>query len=199
MITPRFSRGAFHREYAESVLYNSRPAETLMPTGDFDVEALHDALDAARLARGLSWAQLAREISAQFSRTGLSPIAAATLSGMRGRRFVEGDGVLQALRWLNRTPESFVPGHTPAANEVLLNVESDRILRFDAIAIYKALDAQRTARGLTWPEVAREIGRVAPGGLTRLANGGRVGFPEVMRIFRWLGRPAASFTRESSR
>jgi len=61
------------------------------------------------------------------------------------------------------------------------------------------LDAQRTARGLTWPQVADEIGGVAPGGLTRLANGGRVGFPEVMRIFRWLGRPAASFTREASR
>jgi hypothetical protein len=170
-----------------------------MPASDFSVDALYDALDAERRARGLSWQHLAREISAQFGRTGLSPIAASTLSGMRARRFVEGDGVLQALRWLNRTPESFVPGHTPAANEVLPHVESDRILRFDAIAIYKAMDAQRATRGLTWPEVAREIGRVASGGLTRLANGGRVGFPEVMRIFRWLGRPAASFTREASR
>jgi hypothetical protein len=166
---------------------------------DFDVGALYEALDAARRARGLSWAQLAREISAQFGRTGLGPIAASTLSGMRARRFVEGDGVLQALRWLNRTPESFVPGHMPAANEVMPHVESDRILRFDAIAIYKAMDAQRATRGLTWRRVADEIGGVAPGGLTRLANGGRVGFPEVMRICRWLGRPAATFTREASR
>jgi hypothetical protein len=82
---------------------------------------------------------------------------------------------------------------------VLPHVESDRILRFDAVAIYKALDAQRATRGLSWPQVAREIGGIAPGSLTRLANGGRVGFPEVMRIFRWLGRSAASFTREASR
>ena len=170
-----------------------------MPTGDFDVDGLYAALDTERRARGLSWQQLARQISAQFGRTGLSPIAASTLRGMCTRRFVEGDGVLQALRWLNRTPESFVAGHTPASDEVLPHVESDRILRFDASAIYKALDAQRATRGLTWPEVAREIGGVAPAGLTRLANGGRVGFPEVMRIFRWLGRPAASFTREASR
>ena len=170
-----------------------------MPTGDFDVDALYTALDTARAARGLSWRQLALEISAQFGRTGLSPIAASTLSGMRGKRFVEGDGVLQALRWLNRTPESFVPGHTPAADEALPYVEADRILRFDAIAIYKALDAQRTVRGLSWPQVAREIGGVAPGGLTRLANGGRVGFPEIMRIFGWIGRPAISFTRVARR
>jgi hypothetical protein len=31
--------------------------------------------------------------------------------------------------------------------------------------------------------------------LTQLAKGGRVGFPHVMRFFRWLGRPAGSFTR----
>lgn len=170
-----------------------------MPTGDFDVDALYAALDAERRARGLSWQQLAREISAQFGRTGSRPIAASTLSGMRGKRVIEGDGVLQALGWLNRTPESFIPGHTPAANEALPQVDADRILRFDAIAIYQALDAQRTARGLTWPQVAHEIGAVAPGGLTRLAKGGRVGFPEVMRVFRWLGRSAVSFTRVSSR
>jgi len=166
-----------------------------MPAIDFDVDALYAALDEARRARGLSWQQLAREISAQFGRTGSRPIAASTLSGMRGKRVIEGDGVLQALRWLNRTPESFVPGHQSSADETLPHVEPDRILRFDAIAIHNALDAQRTARGLTWPQVAREIGGVAPSGLTRLANGGRLGFPGVMRIFRWLGKSAVSFTR----
>ncbi len=104
-----------------------------------------------------------RSRSARSSRgTGLSPIAASTLSGMRGKRVIEGDGVLQALRWLNRTPESFVPGHVPAANEALPHVDPDRILRFDAIAIYQALDAQRIARGLSWSQVAREIGGIAP-------------------------------------
>ncbi len=41
------------------------------------------------------------------------------------------------------------------------------------------------------------IGNIAASGLTRLAKGGRVAFPHVMRITRWLGRPAATFTRAS--
>jgi hypothetical protein len=51
---------------------------------------------------------------------------------------------------------------------------------------------------MTWKQVAHEIGGVNPAGLTRLSKGGRTAFPEVMRIVRWLGRPAASFTRLSN-
>jgi hypothetical protein len=110
---------------------------------------------------------------------------------------IEGDGVLQALRWLRRTPESFVPGHSDGLNEDarLPHVDPHQILRFDAVAIHAALDARRLERQLTWTEVAREIGGGPAAGLTRLADGGRVSFPHVMRIVRWLGRPAASLTR----
>jgi hypothetical protein len=51
---------------------------------------------------------------------------------------------------------------------------------------------------MTWPEVSREVGLSAPS-LTYLARGGRTGFPHVMRIVRWLGLPAAYFTRFSDR
>ena len=47
---------------------------------------------------------------------------------------------------------------------------------------------------MTWPAVAKEIGASASG-LKYLAKGKRVGFPGVMRIFRWLDQPAAAFTR----
>jgi hypothetical protein len=119
---------------------------------------------------------------------------------MRTKREVEGDGVLQTLRWLRRTPESFMPGRTDAAEAgaELPDLQPHQILRFDVPAIYTALDAQRIARGLSWAQVAREIGGCHAASLTRLATGSRVGFPHVMRIFRRLGRPAAHFIRIST-
>lgn len=171
------------------------------PVTDFDVAALYAALDAERQARGLSWPQLAREISGLFSGSLAAPISPSTLTGLRNRGHVEGDGVLQMLLWLKSTPESFIPGRqaSPAEAFSLPRVGPDRILRFDAVAIHAALDARRAARGLTWAQVAAEIGGFNAAGLTRLANGGRVGFPGVMRIARWLECPAASLTYASPR
>jgi len=165
---------------------------------DFDVDALYAALDAQRQARGLTWTELGREINGQFQRASVRAISVSTITGMRKRRVIEGDGVLQMLRWLGRTPESFVPGHKAATSEgALPHARQGQILRFDARAIHAALDAQRAERGMTWTQVAAEIGGCAAPSLTRLAKGGRTGFPEVVRIARWLGRPVASLTRLS--
>lgn len=167
---------------------------------DFDVDALYAALDAKRQSLGLSWQQMTREINRLFENAPARPISASTITGMRAKSAIDGDGVLQMLRWLQRTPESFIPGHqeTAQGDGALPHVEPHRIVRFDSQALYAALDAQRAARGMTWAQVAKEIGGGGPAGLTRLAKpGGRVGFPHVMRITRWLGRPAAGFTRLS--
>ena len=168
-------------------------------SADFDIGELYAALDAQRQARGMSWHQVVREINALFARVHARPISPSTLTGLRNRGTIEGDGVLQMLRWLNRTPESFVPSHPEAAAEIatLPNVGSDQILRFDTGKLYSALDAQRKERGMSWKEVASEIGGFSAASLTRLSKGGRTGFPHVMRIARWLGRPAACFTRAS--
>ena len=101
------------------------------------------------------------------------------------------------LLWLGRTPEHFVPDIADADAERfrLPEVAADRILRWDTAALYAALNAERIARGLTWTAVARETGGCTPAMLTTLAKGGRIAFPLVMRIVRWLGRPAARFTR----
>jgi hypothetical protein len=162
---------------------------------DFDVVALYDALDEKRVARGLSWPQLAREIGGPFR------ISPSTLRDMRSRRVVEGDGVLQMLRWLNRTPESFVPGAKgeSAAGAGLPVLPARQVLRFDTRKLHAAIDAQRAERGQTWAQVASEIGGIRASSLMRLSNGGRTAFPDVMRMVRWLGRPAALFTRASSR
>jgi hypothetical protein len=172
---------------------------TSSPDAAFDLRALAAALDAQRQARGLSWAEVARQISDRFERTPATPVNASTIKGVGTRPVAEGDGVLAMLLWLDRTPESFVPGHPWATAEAarLPRASANAILRFDAQAIHAALDARRSEKRLNWAQVAREIGGFQASGLTRLAHGGRIGFPRVMRIFAWLERPAASFTHLS--
>lgn len=164
---------------------------------DFDTDALYEALDAERRARGLSWAQTARAISDQFGDAPSRPISPSTLTGLRTRAVLEGDGVLQVLRWLGRSPEDFVPSRRATAP--LPEVGRHRILRFDTPAIHAALDARRRERGVTWPEVATGIGGLTAASLRRLAQGGRIGFPHIVRIAAWLDRPIASFTRAFDR
>ena len=162
---------------------------------DFSLRQLYEALDERRRSRGLSWAAATHEIS------GLGPdrraIASSTITGIGTRRIAEGNGVLHMLLWLDRTPESFVPGY-PAAGDAryrLPQIRQNQILQFDAPALHAALNARREARGLTWFAVAREIGGVTSGMLTNLARASRVGFPGVMRLTGWLDQPAVTFVR----
>ena len=68
------------------------------------------------------------------------------------------------------------------------------MVRFDARALYEALDAQRASRGLTWADVARETG-VAVATLKRTADGGRLEVDGMLAMVTWLGRSVESFTR----
>jgi ribosomal protein L24E len=165
---------------------------------DFSIRALYAAIDAHRQARGLSWSEATREMNRRSGRSSAHRLSTSTVRGTRIRTVAEGDGVLQILRWLNRTPESFVPGYQESedASARLPDVSSHQVLRFDTKKLHAALDAQRIERKMTWTQVAKEVGLSAPR-LTRLSKGGRTGFPHVMRIVRWLGRPAADFTRAS--
>jgi hypothetical protein len=164
---------------------------------DFDIEALYAALDNQRRARGLTWVQTARAISDQFCESAARPISASTITGMRKRSVLEGDGVLQMLRWLDRSPESFVPGREDG--EALPSVPKNRILRFDATVVFAKLETRRDERGMTWTAVAAEIRGVGAESLTKLANGGRVSFPHIVRIASWLGCSIARLTRPVSR
>jgi hypothetical protein len=165
---------------------------------DFSLRDLYAALDAQRQSRGLSWSQVASEINGPPKGNSRRRLSASTVTGTRTRTVAEADGVLQMLRWLNRTPESFVPG-LPESEENsarLPDVPSHQILRFDTRKLHAALDAQRLEKNVTWAQLAREVG-LGVSSLTYLSNGGRTGFPQVMRMVRWLGRPAAHFTRAS--
>lgn len=176
-----------------------------MQNRDFSLRALYAALDAQRQACGISWAQATREMNgpakhgfASSRNRASHALSPSTVTGTRTRLVAEADGVLQMLRWLDRTPESFVPRHAAAntAGARLPAVPPGHILRFDTRRIHAALDMQRAEREMTWSQVAEEIG-VAASTLTHLAKGGRTAFPHVMRIVRWLSRPAADFTHAS--
>lgn len=166
---------------------------------DFSLRALYAALDAQRLARGLSWAQVISEMHQASKRPSTARrLSPSTMTGTRTRASAEGDGVLAMLRWLNRTPESFVPGHRESKeiSARLPDIPPGMILRFDTRRLYAALDARRIEKEMTWAQVANEVGTRASS-LMYLSKGKRVAFPGVMRIFRWLDRPAADFTRAS--
>ena len=171
---------------------------TARQRADFDCAAVYAAMDGLRRARGLTWQQAVEEISGTFARAPRG-IGSSTVIGMRTRAVAEGDGVLQMLRWLDRTPESFVSGHHASSGEALPAAASHQILRFDTKTLHAALAVRRAERGLTWTQVANEIGGVSAAMLTRLSNGGRTSFPHVVRIAAWLGRPVASFVRAVSR
>lgn len=174
-----------------------------IPDADFDIDALHSALDARRTERGMSWKVVAREINRADERYSIHPISASTISGLKNRRWgVEGDGVLQMLLWLDRTPESFVPGHAGAMHPEarLPQVRSHQVLRFDVPSIYARLDVRRNARGLSWRQVAAEIGGLCKAErLKNLAKQQRTSFPYVMRLARWLQCPAAALTHLANR
>lgn len=72
------------------------------------------------------------------------------------------------------------------------------MVRFDPQALFAALDRQRTARGLTWTQVAAETG-VSAATMTRTKSGGRLEVDGMLAMVRWLGVPVETFVRESTR
>ncbi|MFF4985476.1 helix-turn-helix domain-containing protein [Streptomyces sp. NPDC001046] len=62
----------------------------------------------------------------------------------------------------------------------------------DVQRLYAALDAQRTARGLSWRQLAKEI-EVSPSLLSRMANGLRPDVDAFATLVQWLSVPAEQF------
>jgi hypothetical protein len=72
------------------------------------------------------------------------------------------------------------------------------VLRFDAPALFDALDRQRSARHLTWEQVAAEIG-VNSATIKRTRDGGRMEVDGMLAMVSWLGVPVETFVRRSPR
>jgi hypothetical protein len=164
---------------------------------DFDARQLFEALDAQRIDRGLTWRGVADELWNQSAdlnaRRRDHPISPATLTGMAKRGSTSCQHALFMLRWLERTPESFLPGGDLILATLLPPAGSDRRLRWDLARLYEALDGRRREQQLTWTELAREL-RCTPSQLTgiRVARYA-IEMNLAMKIVQWLGRPAADF------
>ena len=137
------------------------------------MQALLDALDAACCDRALTWVALTAEINKPFHGTTSIPINVGTIRSMRTKRAVTSAVVLQVLRWLGRTPESFLQGNEagPDINEALPEPGPSRILRFDTTAMYMAINAEGEKRGMTWKQLARQLPGFTENTLKNLANG----------------------------
>ena len=66
--------------------------------------------------------------------------------------------------------------------------------RFNAKALFDAMDQQRRERGITWQQVARETG-VSAGTLTRTKLGGRMEVDGMLSMVRWLNRTVEIFVQ----
>lgn len=64
--------------------------------------------------------------------------------------------------------------------------------KIDTAGLYAALDAERTARGWSWRQLAKEIG-ISPSLLSRLGNEQRPDADGFATLARWLKMPAERF------
>jgi hypothetical protein len=162
---------------------------------DFDMAALHEALDERRRVSGLTWVGATREVNRPDARPVLHPVSVSSVRGTGSGRGIEGNVVLQMLQWLERTPESFVPNHpAPTTPQTLMpRASPDQRLRWDVPTLYAALSDRRQQRGMTWNQVAAEVGGCTPAMLTGLARARHLSIVHAMRLVGWLDRPAADF------
>jgi hypothetical protein len=170
---------------------------------DFDIGALFDALDSQRRNRALSWQGVAQELwdqsAALNARRDDHPVSASTLTDMVKRRDTSCQHALFVLRWLGRTPESFMPGATADAKRTALPfVGADQRLRWDLQELYDAVDSQRRERSFTWQQLAREL-HCSPSQLSGIKRARfAIGMRLAMRIVRWLDRPARDFVHAAN-
>ena len=164
----------------------------------FDAIALYEAMDARRLQRGLSWRQVAEQLWALSGdlnqRRRDHPISPSTLTGIAKRGDCTCQHALFILRWLGRSPESFLsPPRDDSDRCALLSAGPHQRLRWNLRSLYDALDARRRERGLSWAELARQL-RCSEHQLTGIKTARyAIAMTLAMKIVQWLEQPASTF------
>jgi len=164
---------------------------------DFDFAAFYAAFDAGRRDRGLGWYEFADELWEQSSDLNAQctdhPLCGGAVSRLGARGAASCQYALFMLRWLGRAPEEFLIGPVADVGDVRLPEPGPGSrLRWDLNQLHTALNEQRRERGLTWQELAEEIG-CTPGRLTNLRTARQADMDLAMRVTQWLGKPAAQF------
>jgi Ser/Thr protein kinase RdoA (MazF antagonist) len=164
----------------------------------FDTSALYSALDDKRTALGLSWPKVADQLwelsSVLNERRDDHPISPSTLTKLAKSPHTSCQHALFMLRWLGRTPESFLEGATGDDERYALPAAGpDRRLRWALKLLYATMDEKRRQDGLTWADLAAILA-CSPNQLTGLRTAKfATGMDLAMRIVQWIGRPAADF------
>lgn len=163
----------------------------------FDCDAFFGALDAQRRDRALGWYELAEELWEQSAdlnaRRTDHPLCGGAVARLQQRGATSCQYALFMLRWLGRAPEDFLTGPVVEVGDVRLPAAGpDHRLRWDLNQVHSALNERRRERGLTWADLARELG-CTPSRLTNLRTARLADMDLAMRVTQWLGRPAAAF------
>jgi cyanate lyase len=153
-----------------------------------DVNALSQALDAERVARELTWADVARQ--AHYS--------VASIRGMCKRTHIDADAMVLLLQWLRRRCEDFViRPNGPRSRRIKQAPVPPLFARVDTIALHAALDRERTRRGLTWDDVAEALG-ITTGVINRFRKGGRTTANLMIAAADWAGESVEALLQPSS-
>lgn len=129
------------------------PMMTLRP---FDAAALYQALDAHRAELGVSWKRVADQmwdLSCELNdRRADHPVSPSTPAAMANTPRATCQHALFMLRWLDRTPESFVHGAVDGNDPhfALPVANPDRRLRWSLKLTWAAMDEKRRQQDLTW-------------------------------------------------
>jgi hypothetical protein len=167
---------------------------------DFDISGLFKALDSRREYRGLSWAQVAKEMWNMHAdlnriRPHDHPISPSTILNMNRMGNTTCQHALIFLQWLGRSPESFLIGPKASDSNIssLPFAATDRRPRWHLRRLYAALDARRIDQQMTWRELAELIG-CTPNQLMGIRTARyAINMKLAMRLVQWLERPAADF------
>ena len=153
----------------------------------FDVQALWEALQSKRESMGLSESEMMEDLNRVNNNA--VPIALATVNNMARRGDTTCQHSLHMLRWLDKTPESFLVG---AITDESLPYSDQGRLYWSMSALGRVAQAKDN-QGLSWQQIADELdstqSRVS--GIHRLRYGMSVHL--AMRITQWLGRPSSDF------
>jgi hypothetical protein len=168
----------------------------------FDFAAFFAAVDDARRERELRWFTLADELwelSAQLNaERGDHPLCGGAVSRLGARGETSCQYALYLLRWLGQPPEAFLVGPVVDVGDAQLpDPGPDSRLRWDLAQLHAVVDEERKRRGLTWAELAQQVG-CTPARLTRLRVARMADMALTMRLTQWLGRPAAEFIHPAS-